>query len=180
MPLTREYVLARLRYHPRRGQFTHRLRPVITAKDQTWNTRYAGKRAGWLRTENDRQYRMITLDDKRWYAHHIVWLLETGTWPTNTIDHRNGNASDNRFCNLRACTQSQNCMNARIAKNNTSGVRGVHYATHYECYIAKIEKDGKVYHIGYFDTVKEAAKARAKAEERMYGDFHHRKYRKVS
>ena len=179
VPLTKTYLLGRLRYHPELGGFTHRPRPVITAKDQTWNTRYAGTVAGWRRDKNSK-YVLITIDNSKYYAHHLVWLVETGVWPVEQIDHKDGDPSNNRFSNLRTSTQSQNCMNAAIPRHNTTGVKGVHYATHYGCYVAKIEKDGRVYHIGYFDTVEAGAKARAAAEERMFGEFHHRKHRKAS
>lgn len=40
-------------------------------------------------------------------------------------DHRHHNTLDNRRSELRNCTQSQNRMNKRIYKNNTSGWKGV-------------------------------------------------------
>ena len=42
------------------------------------------------------------------------------------IDHINGIKTDNRLCNLREATRSQNQVNTPVVKNNTSGFKGVH------------------------------------------------------
>jgi len=41
------------------------------------------------------------------------------------IDHKNLNKLDNRRCNLRICTHSQNGMNRGKQKNNTTGFKGI-------------------------------------------------------
>ncbi len=41
------------------------------------------------------------------------------------VDHWNGDTLDNRLENLRLATRTQNCRNARIRKDNTSGYKGV-------------------------------------------------------
>jgi hypothetical protein len=46
--LTVEELRALLDYDPQTGHFTHRRRPETNRLDRTWNTRYAGKRAGCL------------------------------------------------------------------------------------------------------------------------------------
>jgi hypothetical protein len=43
------------------------------------------------------------------------------------IDQKNGNPSDNRPCNLRACTRQQNTLNVKMRSDNTSGARGVSF-----------------------------------------------------
>lgn len=42
-------------------------------------------------------------------------------------DHINRNELDNRKENLREASPQQNVFNSSIAKNNTSGITGVHY-----------------------------------------------------
>ncbi|EHB7575351.1 HNH endonuclease, partial [Escherichia coli] len=36
----------------------------------------------------------------RLYVHRIAWLMVYNDWPTDVIDHINGDRSDNRIANL--------------------------------------------------------------------------------
>lgn len=57
------------------------------------------------------------------YLHRIVMKP-----PLNkVVDHINGDTLDNRKCNLRICTPSNNSMNRMKQTNNTSGVIGVNF-----------------------------------------------------
>lgn len=175
-PISRDYLLSKLDYHKVTGTFTHRLRPVRASKqrapDTTFNKRFAGKLAGWMHTDG---YRVITIQEDRFYAHHLVWFLETNEWPTQ-LDHINGNPDDNRFENLRECTHGQNCMNAGLWSHNTSGVKGVSYRSANGKFYAYIKKDQKMRSLGFYDTLEEAATVRAAAEVELFGRFR-RKYR---
>jgi hypothetical protein len=97
----------------------------------------------------------------------------TGEWPKNQIDHRNRNTSDDRFENLRECTQSENKSNSKRYKNNTTGFKGVAYdpSKSRARYRATVTKDGKVHHLGWFLTAEDAHKARTEALDALHGDF---------
>lgn len=45
------------------------------------------------------------------------------------VDHKNRNKLDCRSNNLRVVTQSENTMNTKISKRNTSGIKGVWFNT---------------------------------------------------
>lgn len=52
--------------------------------------------------------------------------------------------------------------------NNKCGIRGVHFNERRQKWIAQIICQGKYRHLGYFDTLEEAAKSRARAEEELF------------
>ena len=80
---------------------------------------------------------------------------------------------DNRKCNLRIATPSQNAMNASIQKNNKSGTTGVCWDNHQQVWIAYICKNGKYHLLGKFpfNEKDKAIKVRKKAEEKYFGEW---------
>lgn len=108
---------------------------------------------------------------RAYLTHRLAWLWMMGEWPSHEVDHINGIKNDNRWCNLRAATRSQNCANARIQKSNTSGLKGASFKTREGMYEARISKDGKARHLGYFATAGEAHAAYLAAAQNLHGDF---------
>lgn len=87
------------------------------------------------------------------------------------IDHINRNRLDNRICNLRACTLQENNMNKSIPCNNTSGIQGVSWDKNRNKWLVHITVNRKQIHLGYFNTIEEAAEARRQAEIEYFGEF---------
>lgn len=77
-----------------------------------WNRSFPGvpngKEAG---CSKNTRYKSIRICGKLYKAHRLIWLLENGNWPTNEIDHINGNRFDNRIINLRDVTCRKNGCN---------------------------------------------------------------------
>ena len=122
-----------------------------------WNRRYGDKEAGSIRSQaNGHQCRVIHIKRKRYYAHRIIWTYMTGLEPPKQIDHINGDATDNRWQNLRDGTKS-NRLNLCKYKNNKSGVTGVH--RHKGKWRAVVSKDGEVYRLGSFESLSDAEAA---------------------
>lgn len=104
-------------------------------------------------------------------ASRLAWLYMTGEWPQHEVDHENRVRDDNRWCNLRQATSSEQKMNTVIRSDNTSGVKGVGWSKRQGMWHARVKAYGVQYHVGYFADLDEARKARdAKAAE-IHGQF---------
>lgn len=91
------------------------------------------------------------------------------------VDHKDKDTMNNRKSNLRLCTISQNQMNKKIQRNNTSGYPGVFYSKHVTIgakpWCAKLRVNGKQIYLGYFDTFEEAVEAKIKGSKEFFGEF---------
>ncbi len=88
--------------------------------------------------------------------------------PKDVIDHKNNIKLDNRKKNLRKCTQAENVRNRTgKSKNGFIGIR----LTPQGKYNVRITIDRREIHIGNYDTLEEAIKARNEAEDKYHGEF---------
>ena len=162
-----------LRYEPDTGKLYWRRRPVWLFRETRrsaasvcvgWNSRWAGAAAFTAQKDG---YLAGRIFDRMYRAHRVMWVLQTGVWPEDEIDHINHDRSDNRWCNLRAVTKSQNQRNASISSNNTSGVLGVSRCSpgsQRRGWRARIYVDGDHIELGRFTRKEDAAAARKAAD----------------
>ena len=87
------------------------------------------------------------------------------------VDHKNHNTLDNRRCNLRLATRSQNLANRIKRKTLTSRHKGVYYETQTKKWLAGITVKGKYIYIGRYIKEADAAKAYDKKAKEMFGEF---------
>ena len=102
------------------------------------------------------------------------------------VDHKNHDTLDNRKCNIRLCTRSQNTCNSRTeSKRRVSKYRGVDcvkYKDYSELkhpnltvkrirWRAGIWVNGKYIYLGLFDHENDAAIAYNKLAEQLHGEF---------
>jgi hypothetical protein len=116
-------------------------------------------------------YRWIGVDGKEYLAHRLAWLYMTGEMPTEEIDHRNTERTDNRFENLRKSTGSQNMANKRPQSNNTTGFKGVSLNKATGKYVASIKCNGQYEYLGLHATPELAHAAYVAAASRLFGEF---------
>lgn len=133
-----------------------------------------GQRAGVLKRGPRHAgggYRVITINQVHYRAHHLMWACCTGKWPEGEIDHINGNRDDNRIENLRAATVRENRANKRIQSNNRSGFKWVYQHNQTGRWIAEIRKHGqRVYRSSHGDP-KIAYEAACEAAKKIHGEF---------
>lgn len=158
--LTQKQVSDVLNYDANTGDF-------IWGKRKKVGKAAEGRRAGYLLPAG---YRVIRLHGKKYYAHRIAWLLHSGAWPKGDIDHINGIPSDNRICNLRDVSASENLQNQHRApiSNKTSGLLGVSLSKSRKRWVAQIKINGKSKSIGSFTCKFEAHDAYLKAKRELH------------
>lgn len=127
-----------------------------------------GSRAGTL---NGAGYRQVALNGTLLLEHRVIWAMLHKKWPTKELDHIDSNRSNNSVSNLRLATRSQNACNGRPHKNNSSGVKGVHWSAARKTWNAQITLHGKGIHIGVFNTLADATIAVRKARRQIHGEF---------
>jgi hypothetical protein len=87
------------------------------------------------------------------------------------IDHKNRNPLDNRKCNLRICTRSQNMMNSHVKSRNEWGIKGVWYNPKNKYWVVQLRVLGKRVYQKYFKTKEEAALAYNQAAIKYFGEY---------
>lgn len=87
------------------------------------------------------------------------------------IDHKTHDGLDNRKCNLRAVTKSQNQMNRRIVTSTSSAYKGVHWAKRDKVWIAQIRINKTTVRVGSYKDEIEAAVAYDNAAHEHFGEY---------
>jgi hypothetical protein len=114
----------------------------------------------------------IWITDKRHQAHRLAWALHHGKFSKDQIDHKNGIKTDNRICNLREATNSQNGKNLpSLTKANKSGCRGVCFDKKNNKWRSYIKVDHKALSLGRFDSFEDAVIARKQAEQKYFAEW---------
>jgi hypothetical protein len=160
--ITQKQLKTLLHYNPNTGQFRalvtrgNKPKPCIAGQIITGHKDGGG-------------YLRIWIYGRQYSAHRLAWLYMYGSLP-QMLDHKNGNRSDNRIDNLRQATRTQNCINARRYKNNTTGFKGVTKLNN-GSFRAQTMHNKKGIHLGLFDSAQAAHAAYVAAVKELHGEF---------
>ena len=127
------------------------------------------KNLPWHKTQINYMSAHVRINGKRPFIlmHRLIMNAPQGLF----VDHIGGNdtRNDNRHCNLRLVTCSQNTINQNRTERNKSGCIGVRYR--YGSWETTIAINKKSISLGHFKTFEEAIKARQEAEKKYYGEY---------
>ena len=119
-------------------------------------------------------YRVITINNKPYKAHRLIFIYHHGDVP-EFLDHIDGNPSNNDISNLREATTKQNGMNRKKNKSYggklvSSRFKGVSQISNVK-WLSRIAINEERKHLGYFTSEIDAAKAYDKAAIEAFGKF---------
>ncbi|NTF67922.1 HNH endonuclease [Rhizobium rhizogenes] len=139
-----------------------------------WNARFAGKLAGHVHASRSGKRRKTVINvlgiSERHLSSRLIWAWHHGEWPSELVDHEDGNTLNDRIGNLRDIPPATNSKNMKMHSGNTSGVTGVCWHKQRGKWKAEIMANRVKKHLGVFDNIEDAIAAR-KAAEAEFG-FH--------
>jgi hypothetical protein len=150
--LTQKRLKDVIHYDPETGVFTWVKRPGVRG----------GSIAGTTMKDG---YRRIKIDGRGYLAHRLAVLYMEGYIPELTVDHIWRDRADNRYSGLREATYQCQTRNCGMCKNNTSGIKGVHWSAALKKWAASIRINNKLKHLGFFYNIIDAAYARYAGEQ---------------
>jgi HNH endonuclease len=123
-----------------------------------------------LRSKNHAlKYARRTFPGKRHVFMHryILGIKDTAV----VVDHKNRDGLDNRRCNLRVGSRSQNLYNSKLRSNNRSGYKGVSWNKWHKAWMVKIRAENKYVFLGYFSDKVTGAKRYDAEAKKLFGKF---------
>lgn len=148
------------RYDPETGHFTHL---------QSRGKGRAGELAGNI---NSTGYVEMRVFNRLFGAHRLAVLYMTGELPVAplSVDHINGERSDNRWANLRVANWRQQSWNTPAHYHNKSGLKGAWPCKQTGRWLSMLQDGKRRIWLGRFDTAEEAHRAWVKAATELRGE----------
>lgn len=154
--ITYEELIKYVDYDREKGQLIWKERD-----NPQFNAKYSGNPVG---SKDSDGYLTTKIKAKTYKVHKLVWVFLYKKWADFEIDHIDGDKTNNRKHNLRDVSKSHNQKNASKRKDNTSGCTGVTWNKAVKKWQSSLSHKKKRIHLGYFEDINDAIKARKRAE----------------
>lgn len=165
--LTAELVRSRLNYDPQTG--------AMTWKTHTKGHQHrVGKPAGrtGLDKKSGKLMCAIKINHTAYQTHRLAWLHYYGTHAEDTIDHIDGDRTNNSIANLRVVTHAQNMQNCVVRKRGCRNLpQGVAKLPGGRRFFARAQMNGVSTYIGTYDTQEQAHEAYKTHIDKVRGEF---------
>jgi hypothetical protein len=117
---------------------------------------------------NGQGYYSVKVNGTNYRVHRLIWLYVYGNFPTKDIDHKNRIRTDNRLCNLRDVSRTDNCQNISLPNHNKSGHIGVSWFQLRKTWTVYVKVNKKNKWLGYYKNLDDAIAARKEGEKQYY------------
>ena len=117
---------------------------------------------------NGQGYYTVKINGTNYRVHRLIWLYVYGDFPKEDIDHKNRIRNDNRLCNLRAVSRTDNCQNISLPNHNKSGHIGVSWFELRKTWTVYVKVNKKNKWLGYYKNLDDAIAARKAGEKQYY------------
>jgi hypothetical protein len=136
-----------------------------------WKKNYfknlVGKVAGY---DNKNGYKKVVIKHKHYFVHRLIFLINHGYMP-KLIDHINGNSLDNSIENLREATSSENAVNVKLKKTNTSGFKNVTFNKVSNKWVVYVKVNKKAKYFGQYGDLELADLVATEARNKYHKQF---------
>lgn len=136
-------------------------------------TRLSQFRWEFITDTRGRKYvmRRETRDGKRVTLRMHREILGLALFEETQVDHIDNNPLNNQRSNLRKCSLSENHRNRSMARNNSTGLKGVYFHKRDKCWTSCIGVNGKQIWLGKFKKKTDARNAYVAAAKKYHGEF---------
>lgn len=98
-----------------------------------------------------------SVDGQKYLLHRLVFMYHHGYCPPKVDHFPDRTRTNDRIENLRDATPSEQALNAKVRSDNTTGITGIYRDYERGKFYARPMREGVRTHLGYFDTIDEAA-----------------------
>ena len=149
---------------------THNLETMVDDEDYNWLNQWK-----WHASRSRSGFYAARHSPRKHYKRYTILMhreiLGLSQDDQRKGDHKNGNTLDNRRQNLRPVTHAENMQNAKTPRNNTSGLKGVHWHKQAQRWRVRIMVKRKLIHVGTFTNKDKAYAAYCEAVKLYHGEF---------